>query len=136
APNGAAPAPAAGPAVAGPGEYELVLTRERLDHWVGQVESADLFAFDVETDSLDALCARLVGISLAVEPGKACYIPVGHGYPGAPAQLAAETVLEALRPVLADPARRKLGHHGKYDLHVLRCHGLTVAGYAEDTMLE
>ena len=134
--NGAAPAPEVDPALAAPGEYELVLTRERLDHWVGQVESADVFAFDVETDSLDALCARLVGISLAVEPGSACYIPVGHGYPGAPAQLSAEEVLDALRPVLEDPARRKLGHHGKYDLHVLRCHGLRVAGYADDTMLE
>jgi len=134
--NGAGPLPDLDPALAAPGEYELVLTPERLADWVRKLESAELFAFDVETDSLDALCARLVGISLAVEPGKACYIPVGHGYPGAPAQLAAETVLEALRPVLADPARRKLGHHGKYDLHVLRCHGLTVAGYAEDTMLE
>src|SRR5690606_22365104 len=134
--NGAAPAPEVDPALAAPGEYELVLTRERLDHWVGQVESADVFAFDEETDSLDALCARLVGISLAVEPGSACYIPVGHGYPGAPAQLSAEEVLDALRPVLEDPARRKLGHHGKYDLHVLRCHGLRVAGYADDTMLE
>lgn len=134
--NAAAPAPNIDPALAAPGEYELVLTREQLADWVARVEAADEFAFDVETDSLDALCARLVGISLAVEPGSACYIPVGHGYPGAPAQLAAETVLEALRPALTDPAKRKLGHHGKYDLHVLRCHGLAVAGYADDTMLE
>src|SRR5690606_32813638 len=86
----AGPLPDLDPALAAPGEYELVLTPERLADWVRKLESAELFAFDVETDSLDALCARLVGISLAVEPGKACYIPVGHGYPGAPAQLAAE----------------------------------------------
>ncbi|MCE7032128.1 DNA polymerase I [Lysobacter sp. GX 14042] len=134
--NAAAPAPDVDPALAAPGEYELVLTPGQLADWVARVEAADEFAFDVETDSLDALCARLVGISLAVEPGRACYIPVGHGYPGAPAQLAVETVLAALRPVLTDPAKRKIGHHGKYDLHVLRCHGLAVAGYADDTMLE
>jgi DNA polymerase-1 len=80
--------------------------------------------------------ARLVGLSLCVEPGEACYIPVAHGYPGAPAQLDAATVLDALRPVLEDAGKAKVGQHGKYDLHVLRRHGVDVAGYAEDTMLE
>ncbi|MDU1658804.1 MAG: DNA polymerase I, partial [Stenotrophomonas maltophilia] len=80
--------------------------------------------------------ARLVGISLAVEPGRAAYIPVGHDYPGAPAQLPMQQVLDALRPVLQDPAKKKLGQHGKYDLHVLRRHGVQVQGYHDDTMLE
>jgi DNA polymerase-1 len=124
------------PAMSAPGEYETVLTRDRLDAWVERLRSADEFAFDTETDSLDALCANLVGLSFAVEPGRAAYVPVGHAYPGAPAQLPMQEVLEALRPVLADAGKRKLGQHGKYDLHVLRCHGVDVKGYADDTMLE
>ena len=78
----------------------------------------------------------LVGLSIAVEPGRAAYIPVGHDYPGAPAQLDRAQVLEALRGVLEDPAKRKLGQHGKYDIHVLRRHGVDVQGYADDTLLE
>jgi DNA polymerase-1 len=132
----AAPAPGIDPALAAPGEYETVLTRAQLDAWVARIEAADEFAFDTETDSLDALCARLVGLSLAVEPGKAAYIPVGHDYPGAPVQLPMQDVLDALRPALADPGKRKIGQHGKYDLHVLRCHGVEVRGYADDTMME
>ncbi|TAK38752.1 MAG: DNA polymerase I [Lysobacteraceae bacterium] len=131
-----AEAPAFDPALSGPGEYETVLTRERLDAWIAQLRAAGEFAFDTETDSLDALCARLVGLSVAVEPGKAAYIPVGHDYPGVPSQLPLQEVLDALRPVLTDPGKRKIGHHGKYDLHVLRCHGVEVAGYADDTMME
>ncbi|HEJ4267131.1 TPA: DNA polymerase I, partial [Pseudomonas aeruginosa] len=72
----------------------------------------------------------------AVEPGRAAYIPVGHDYPGAPAQLPMQQVLDALRPVLQDPAKKKLGQHGKYDLHVLRRHGVQVQSYHDDTMLE
>ncbi len=124
------------PALSAPGEYETILTRERLDAWIGMLRAADEFAFDTETDSLDALCANLVGLSFAVEPGRAAYVPVGHAYPGAPAQLPLREVLDALRPLLEDPARPKLGQHGKYDLHVLRCHGVEVRGYADDTMLE
>ena len=122
--------------LAAAGEYEMVVTRERLDAWIAQLQSADEFAFDTETDSLDALCANLVGLSFAVEPGRAAYIPLGHDYPGAPPQLDRDEVLEALRPLFADPVRRKVGQHGKYDLHVLRCHGVEVQGYADDTMLE
>ena len=124
------------PALSAPGEYETVLTTEQLDAWVQRAEAADLIAFDTETDALDAMRANLVGISLAVEPGRAAYIPVGHTYPGAPAQLGAEQVLAALRPVLENPSRKKLGQHGKYDLHVLRRHGINVQGYHDDTMLE
>lgn len=130
-------APAAlDPSLAAPGEYETVLTTEQLQAWVAQLEAAELIAFDTETDALDAMQANLVGISLAVEPGKAAYIPVGHNYPGAPAQLPMQQVLDALRPLLENPAKKKLGQHGKYDLHVLRRHGVNVQGYHDDTMLE
>jgi len=132
----AAPMPGLDPEMAAPGRYETVLTREQLAAWVAKLAAADEFAFDTETDSLDALCANLVGISLCTTVGEACYIPVGHNGPGAPSQLPLAEVLDALRPALTDPAKRKVGQHGKYDLHVLRCHGLEVRGYADDTMLE
>ena len=132
----AAPAAPADPALTGPGEYEAITDEAGLAAWICRLEAAEEFAFDVETDSLDPLRANLVGISLSVEPGRACYIPLAHDYPGAPPQLDRAHVLDALRPLLADPARRKLGHHGKYDIHVMRRHGIDVAGYADDTMLE
>jgi len=124
------------PALSAPGEYEMVLTTEQLDAWVRRLGEAELISFDTETDALDAMRANLVGISLAVEPGRAAYIPVGHDYPGAPAQLPREQVLAALRPALEDPTKKKLGQHGKYDLHVLRRHGVNLQGYHDDTMLE
>lgn len=123
-------------AMSAPGEYEMVITSAQLDAWVARLQAATEFAFDTETDSLDALCANLVGLSLSVEPGRACYIPLAHEYPGAPQQLDRAQVLDVLRPFFADPGKRKIGQHGKYDLHVLRCHGVDVRGYADDTMLE
>ncbi|GAA3914314.1 DNA polymerase I [Luteimonas lutimaris] len=124
------------PALSAPGEYEMVLEQAQLDAWVARLRAADEFAFDTETDSLDAMRANLVGMSFCVEAGTACYIPLAHDYPGVPAQLDRAAVLAALAPLFADPARKKLGQHGKYDLHVLRRHGVEVAGYADDTMLE
>ena len=124
------------PALSAPGEYETVLTEAQLTDWVAKLQAADEFAFDSETDSLDPLRANLVGLSFSVESGKACYLPLGHDYPGAPAQLSRAQVLDALRPLLSDPAKKKLGQHGKYDLHVLRRHGIDVRGYADDTLLE
>ena len=124
------------PSLSLPGEYETVLEPAQLEAWVARLQQADLISFDTETDALDAMRARLVGISLAVETGKAAYIPLGHDYPGAPAQLPMQQVLDALRPALEDPEKKKLGQHGKYDLHVLRRHGVEVRGYHEDTMLE
>ncbi|MGE8244653.1 MAG: DNA polymerase I [Stenotrophomonas maltophilia] len=124
------------PALSAPGEYEMVLTTGQLEAWVQRLADAELISFDTETDALDAMRANLVGISLAVDPGRAAYIPVGHDYPGAPAQLPREQVLEALRPALEDPTKKKLGQHGKYDLHVLRRHGVNLQGYHDDTMLE
>ncbi|MEO6234432.1 MAG: DNA polymerase I, partial [Thermomonas sp.] len=132
----ALPAPAAlDPALSAPGDYECVTTTEQLDAWVVRLQAADEFAFDTETDSLDALRANLVGISFSTEVTKACYIPLAHEVPGA-VQLPRDVVLDALRPVLADANKRKLGQNGKYDIHVLRRHGIDVAGYADDTMLE
>lgn len=132
----AAASDALDPALATAGEYETVLTDEQLQAWIAQLNAATEFAFDTETDSLDPMQARLVGLSLSVEPGRAAYVPLAHDYPGVPAQLDRAHVLAALAPVFADPSRHKLGQHGKYDLHVLRRHGVEVAGYHDDTMLE
>jgi len=124
------------PALAEKGTYETVQTREQLDAWIARLDSAGEFAFDTETDALDAMRANLVGLSFSAEPGSGCYIPVGHTYPGAPAQLDLGETLDALRPLLESPQHRKLGQHGKYDIHVLRRHGVAIDGYADDTMLE
>jgi DNA polymerase-1 len=123
-------------ALAGPGDYELVTTPERLDAWVAKLRDAELIAFDSETSSLDPMRAEIVGLSFAVEPKSACYIPLGHDYPGAPAQLPREAVFAALRPILEDAQRPKLGQHAKYDVNVLSNAGVAVRGVAHDTMLE
>ncbi|MET0814692.1 MAG: DNA polymerase I, partial [Pseudoxanthomonas sp.] len=115
---------------------EAVLTEQGLQALISALGKADEFAFDSETDSLDPMQANLVGLSFAVEPGKAVYLPLAHEYPGAPVQLDRAKTLAALSPLFADARKKKLGQHGKYDLHVLRRHGVVVAGYADDTMLE
>ncbi len=137
----AAPASAAvtgelDPALAVPGEYDTVLTRARLEEWIHRLATAEAFAFDVETDSLDAMRTKLIGLSVSAKPGQACYIPLAHDYPGAPAQLPMAEVLDALRPLLTDPKKPKIAQNGKYDLHVLRRHGIEVRGHAEDTLLQ
>ncbi|RNL44828.1 DNA polymerase I [Xanthomonas vasicola] len=124
------------PALSAPGEYETILTQEQLDSWIVQLRAAGQFAFDTETDSLDPLQADLIGLSVAAEPGKAAYLPFGHNFPGAPVQLDRTQALAQLVPLLTDPAVRKLGQHGKYDLHVMRRHGVELAGYAHDPLLE
>jgi len=124
------------PAHADKGTYETVLTPAQLEGWIARLKATDAFAFDVETDGLDPLCANLVGLSIAAEIGSGAYIPFGHNAPGVPEQLARDTVIDALRPFFEDAGKRKIGQHGKFDLHVLRCHGIAVHGYAEDTMLE
>lgn len=136
----AAPLPATAadldPALAAAGQYETVLTGQQLDAWIATLKRAGRFVFDTETDSLDPMRANLIGLSLAAEIGKAAYVPFGHHYPDAPVQLERAAVLDALRPLLTDPAIEKIGQHGKYDLHVLRRHGVEVAGYGQDTLLE
>lgn len=124
------------PALAAKGDYTAVTTPEAFEALLVRLRAADGFAFDTETDALDAMRANLVGLSFATEPGRADYLPLGHDYPGAPVQLDRALALEMLKPLLEDPAKAKVGQHGKYDLHVLRRHGVEVRGYADDTMLE
>ncbi len=117
-------------------DYQTILTREAFSDWLARLEKADLFAFDTETTSLDYMRAQVVGMSFAIEPGQAAYLPVAHVYPGAPEQLERGWVLEQLRPLLEDPHRLKLGHHLKYDRNVLLNHGIRLQGIAYDSMLE
>jgi DNA polymerase I len=115
---------------------DTVLEAAALQQLVERLEAAPLICFDTETDSLDSNRAQLAGLSFAVEPGHGWYVPVGHNYLGAPAQLPLQQVLDALRPVLEDAARPKLAQHMKYDLNVLASHGVQVRGCAHDTMLQ
>lgn len=109
---------------------------EQLDAWLILIENAELVAFDTETTSLDYMAAEVVGMSFGLAPGKAAYLPVAHRYLGAPAQLDRSTVLERLRPWLENANTRKVGHHLKYDAHVLANHGIRLAGMRYDSMLE
>jgi DNA polymerase I len=117
-------------------EYETVLDRPALDRWLAALAQAELFAFDTETTSLNYMQAEIVGVSFCIEPGKAAYVPLAHDYPGAPDQLPRAAVLAALKPLLEHPALGKVGHHLKYDAHVLANHGIALAGMRFDTMLE
>jgi DNA polymerase I len=139
-PAAAVPAPDADAAsaaiIAAPRRYETVLTMPALESWLARLAAAPLFAFDTETTGLDYMSARIVGVSFCAEPGEAAYVPLAHDYPGAPAQLPRDLVLERLRPLLEDPARPKLGHHAKFDAHTLANHGIRLAGLRFDSMLE
>ncbi len=132
----AGPAAVIDAALSAPGDYELVTTQAQLDAWLGKLRLAELIAFDTETTSIDAMRADIVGISLAVEADKACYIPLGHDYPGAPQQLDRDEVLRALKPIFEDPTRPKLGQHAKYDINILSNYGIVVQGLKHDSMLE
>ena len=139
APAAATEATVTAPPVTGaelPREYETLTTWERLDAWLAQLAAAPLAAVDTETDSLDGMRARIVGISFATEPGRAAYVPLAHDYGDAPEQLPLAEVLAKLRPWLEDPARPKVGQNIKYDLHVFANAGITVQGYLHDTMLQ
>ncbi|GAB3110707.1 DNA polymerase I [Cupriavidus yeoncheonensis] len=121
--------------------YEMVITDAAFDAWMQRIESAPLTAIDTETTSLDPMQAQLVGISLSVEPGEACYIPVGHRGPDVAGmdnhgQLSRDAVLARMRAWLEDESRPKLGQNIKYDMHVFANHGVTLRGIAQDTMLE
>src|SRR6056300_95704 len=116
--------------------YETILSEEDLLRWVDVLRKAGTFAFDTETDSLDYMKAHLVGMSFCCEPGIACYIPLAHDYPGAPDQLPFDTVLNQVRSLLEDESVLKVGQHLKYDQHVLANQGITLRGFAGDTMLE
>ncbi|MBV7600239.1 DNA polymerase I [Aeromonas sp. sia0103] len=117
-------------------DYCCILDEGEFDDWLARLNAAPLFAFDTETTSLDYMEARVVGVSFAIEPGKAAYVPFGHDYLGAPVQLTEALVLGKLKPLLEDPARLKVGQNLKYDRNVLLNHGIDLQGIAFDTMLE
>ncbi len=116
--------------------YETLLTLAQLDAWIVQLMQAELVSFDTETTSLDPMLARLVGMSFAITPYQAAYLPLAHRGPDAPEQLALDVVLARLRPWLEDASRAKVGQNLKYDMHVLANHGIQLAGVAHDTMLQ
>ncbi len=117
-------------------DYRCILDEAEFDGWLEQPKAAPLFAFDTETTSLDYMEARIVGVSFAVEAGKAAYVPFGHDYLGAPVQLSEAVVLGKLKPLLEDPTRLKVGQNLKYDRNVLLNHDIDLQGIAYDTMLE
>jgi DNA polymerase-1 len=129
-------APAVPAAPAPPREYETILTEESLQRWLAMLNTAELTAFDTETTSLNYSVARIVGMSFCIDAGKAAYLPLAHRYAGAPDQLDLDRTLSALKPWLESPRHHKLGHHLKYDAHVLRNHGIHLAGMQHDSMLE
>ncbi|RZL37163.1 MAG: DNA polymerase I [Rubrivivax sp.] len=116
--------------------YETILTFEQLDAWLARLRAAPLCALDTETDSLDPMAARIVGISFADKPGEAAYVPLHHSGPGAPEQLPFDEVLARLKPWLEDASAKKIGQNLKYDRHVLLNHGIDLAGVQHDTLLQ
>ncbi|WP_375192519.1 DNA polymerase I [Marinobacter sp.] len=116
--------------------YTVVTDQKTLDGWLKRLREADLFAFDTETTSLRYIDAEIVGVSFAIEPGEAAYVPLAHDYMGAPDQLDRDQVLNQLKPLLEDPKLAKVGQNLKYDKNVLANHGINLEGIAEDTMLE
>jgi len=118
------------------GNYECVLEQARFDDWLQRLRASSAFAIDTETTSIDYMRAELVGISLCLQAGEACYIPLAHRYEGAPRQLDKAAVLAALKPVLEDPAIGKIGQNIKYDAHIFISEGIRMRGLADDTMLE
>ena len=114
--------------------YECVIDQANLDKWLQKIESAELTAVDTETTSLDALAAELVGISLSVKPGEACYIPVAHR--NGEVQLNRDAVLAKLKPWLESKTHLKVGQNLKYDAHIFANYGITLGGIAFDTLLE
>jgi DNA polymerase-1 len=117
-------------------DYETIFTLEHLDAWIDKLRGAELAALDTETDSLDELKAHIIGISFAVEPGRAAYVPVGHNYAGVHDQLPLDVVLARLKPWLEDANAGKVGQHTKYDTHVFANHGIALRGWRHDTLLE
>ncbi len=116
--------------------YEVVLDKKRLSAWIKRLQKAENFAFDTETTSLDYMSANLVGVSFAIEPGEAAYVPCGHDYDDAPEQISREELLAALKPLLEDSKHVKVGQNVKYDMSVLARSGVKLEGVGFDTMLE
>ena len=119
-----------------PADYHCVLEQDEFDAWLQRLQDAGEFAIDTETTSIDYMLAELVGISLCVKTGEACYIPLAHRYDDAPRQLDKSAVLAALKPILENPEIGKIGQNIKYDAHILLREGIRLRGIAHDTMLE
>ena len=134
--SGVAEEQAAPPAEKLEAHYETVFSAERLNAWLEKLKAAEVFAFDTETTSLNYMDAELVGVSFAVEPGEAAYVPLDHRYPGAPDQLGRDTVLQALKPLLESDTPKVIGQNLKYDNNVLHHYGIQINAVAADTMLE
>jgi DNA polymerase-1 len=116
--------------------YETILTDSALSTWLEHISNAPLVSVDTETTGLDPLTAQLVGISLSVQAHLAAYIPVGHTYAGAPAQLTRDHVLAKLKNWLESPRYRKLGQNLKYDRHIFANSGILMGGAEHDTLLQ
>ncbi|MGC0842957.1 DNA polymerase I [Pantoea agglomerans] len=116
--------------------YVTILDQDLFDSWLEKLKNSEVFAFDLETDALDTLSANIVGISFAVAPGEAAYLPVAHDYLDAPDQLDRATVLAQLKPLLEDESAWKVGQNLKYDRGVLKNYDIELAGIKFDTMLE
>ena len=116
--------------------YEAILSEAQLDAWLEKLQAAELVCVDTETTGLDVMNARLVGMSFAVMPHSAAYLPMAHVYPGAPDQLDREQVLKKLQPWLESARHHKLGQNLKYDMHILANHGIRLAGIHDDTLLQ
>jgi len=117
-------------------EYETVSDEPALKRWLAAVEKAPITSFDTETSGVDPLTAKLVGVSLSVQPGHAAYVPLAHNYAGAPDQIGVERALTILKPWLENPHKPKLGQNVKFDQHILANHGIALAGVTQDTLLE
>lgn len=117
-------------------EYTTIFTHEELDLWIDKLANAELIAIDTETTSLNYMEAKLVGISFAIEVGKAAYLPLGHDYLDAPEQLDQAEALAKLKPLLENPELKKVGQNLKYDISIFANLGIKLQGIAFDTMLE
>jgi len=117
-------------------DYQIIYSKEDFITWLDKLQSSNLFAFDTETDRLDYMEAEIVGLSFAVTAGEAAYVPVAHDYVGAPDQLDRAWVLEQLKPLLENPALKKVGQHMKFDMNVLARYDIALQGVEFDTMLE
>lgn len=128
--------PASDPPATVQQDYHCILTQDAFKHWLQQLQQCSAFSFDTETTSLDYMDAELVGLSFAIEAGKAAYVPVAHDYPGAPDQLDRAWVLQQLKPLLEAESPKKIGQNLKYDKSVLARYDIHLHGIGWDTMLE
>ncbi len=117
-------------------QYDIITDKNVFAGWLSHLQNAKLFSFDTETTALEIMDAKIVGVSFAVDAGKAAYVPCGHDYMGAPEQLSIDWVLESLKPILEDEKKIKIGQNLKYDRSVLLNYGVELRGIAFDTMLE